>query len=161
MDSSPDSPTPTNSTPNLSESVASEQVLPYVPQVPSGQKEPRLTHSIPYDVVTDQPKAMDVFLAWEKLRVIYNGIVFAVPLLFSIIDASRGHDFVRSLYSRLLKAILLANVCFCCGPVLEGYIVWLFKADRKLCRKWLFLGGFLMSLVMVCGLLCLVAVNRF
>ena len=61
---------------------------------------------------------MAVFFAWEKLRVLYNLVLFAVVICnFNPFDS-------LILAVRFLELTVAANLCFCVGPVLENYFCW-------------------------------------
>jgi hypothetical protein len=61
-------------------------------------------------------RTMEVFVAWERLRIPYNIVLIAIVVLRRI----RGDEFdVVS----LTVGALMANVCFCAGAVMEGYLV--------------------------------------
>src|SRR5262249_45571426 len=62
------------------------------------------------------PDAMEVFIAWERLRLLYNAILVVSVLLHLKSLLGLFHA------SFLLEAALAANVCFCAGPVAEGYL---------------------------------------
>ena len=97
---------------------------------------------------TDPVSARAVFIAWEQLRVVFNVVLL---LLVAIVgrDFWSEPGFVRF----VTKAGVLANVCYCIGPVLEGYLA-LAGAPRRTLRIALFGGG----LVLACGLAALVVI---
>lgn len=59
--------------------------------------------------------ARAVFLAWERLRLVYNAALGAVVLACAAGDISD-----REFRDFLLRAAVGANLCFCLGPVAEG-----------------------------------------
>lgn len=61
--------------------------------------------------------ARSVFLAWEKLRIAFNAILAAVALLSAGSSISEG-----AFWLFLVRGALEANLCFCLGPVVEGYL---------------------------------------
>jgi hypothetical protein len=68
-----------------------------------------------HDLRVNEPTAMQVFFAWEKLRIVYN------LLLALLVLSIRGSD-VFDLLPNFIEAAILANVCYCVGPVAEGYL---------------------------------------
>ena len=62
------------------------------------------------------------FWRWEKYRLIYNGVLAAETLL--ALGLRRALPDLTTLGTLAFYAIL-ANVCFCAGPVLNGYF-WRF-----------------------------------
>lgn len=84
---------------------------------------------------TKLESAHSVFLAWERLRIIYNAVLTFLVLSF-------GAPFLgeRAFWRFTLGAAVLANLCFCFGPVAEGYMSW-FGADRRAVRGAIFVFG--------------------
>ncbi|MHC5021061.1 MAG: hypothetical protein ACYTGX_13310 [Planctomycetota bacterium] len=85
--------------------------------------------------------AHQVWLAWEKLRVIYNVILLleTTVLAGKMFTTPRGLGF-------LVGAAIGANLCFCAGPVLEGYLRVL-QMPRRIARWLLFIGGCIIAVV--------------
>ncbi len=69
------------------------------------------------NIRTHEPTAMQVFFAWEKIRVGYN-VLISVGILVLL---GRGAP-VR--ISQAIWIYVLANVAFCVGPVMENYLRW-------------------------------------
>jgi len=65
-----------------------------------------------------------IFLAWEKLRIIYNLILTAIVLGFIIYDPLMRVWGLRYLLA-LVYLCLVANVLFLAGPAVEAYAAWL------------------------------------
>jgi hypothetical protein len=87
--------------------------------------------------------ARAAFLAWERLRLAYNAALGTVVLLTAGADGSAA-DFPWF----LAYAAFGANLCFCLGPVAEGYLVLLFRADRRAARWLVFVPGLLLACAM-------------
>lgn len=83
--------------------------------------------------------AMAVFIAWEKLRLLYNAFL-AVLVIVEL--APLG---VLVLLPILLEAALVANICYCVGPVAEGYLCCI-GVKRTNARYALFVLGTILSL---------------
>ena len=94
--------------------------------------------------------ARRTFWAWEKLRLIYNAILFAVtglvcwlePILISHEDFWLG----------LIPEAIVANLCFFCAPILESYVCWLGFRWSWL-RPSLFILGTLLASVLALSVL--------
>lgn len=85
-----------------------------------------------------EPSAMQVFFAWEKLRIVYN-VVLATLVLVAI-----GPEIGTILEGTVLGAIG-ANVAFCAGPFVENYLCWM-GGSRSVVRWVVFLFGMLVAL---------------
>ncbi|MBL9085925.1 MAG: hypothetical protein JNM10_02180 [Planctomycetia bacterium] len=80
-------------------------------------------------VFEDTASARDVFLAWEKGRIVFNAaLVLATLLGIALNDRA---SLVDAAFRRALLAGGIAmNVLYCAGPVAEGYLV-LTGAERR------------------------------
>ena len=79
------------------------------------------------EISGDKPQASQkksIFLAWEKLRIIYNAILAAIVLVFVICDPEMLVLNVRYLVA-LVYLCVVANVLFFAGPAVEAYAAWL------------------------------------
>ena len=81
------------------------------------------------DVEARQPepfsvRARSIFLAWERLRLIYNGVLVFVVLLLAI-QSSASVLLDPRFWGTALAGAVMANVCFFAGPVVETYVSWL------------------------------------
>lgn len=83
--------------------------------------------------------ATEVFLAWERLRVVYNLVLVVVVLTFGWRALSEP-----DIWPRMLAAALFANLCFCAGMVGEGYLT-LLGFPRQGARHAVFAGGTLFA----------------
>ena len=89
----------------------------------------------------ENPRAVDVFLAWEKMRLAHNLVLAMFVFLFlGLFGVSIG-------FVSLLEPALVANVCFCAGLVVEGYLCLLTR-ERRLVRGLLFLFGTLLAILL-------------
>ena len=90
-----------------------------------------------------------LFLRWEKLRLLYNGILLAVTLLALLASPTprigRAHLFVS-----LAALCTAANVCYCLGPIINGYAYW-FGLRNNLVTVFLFSAGTLFSIFLALG----------
>lgn len=78
----------------------------------------------------------DVFFGWERLRVVYNGVLVSLTLLCGFSSLT-----VPKFWFTAMFGAILSNVCFCVGPVIEGYATWLFGRPARWLRWVLFLAG--------------------
>ena len=65
----------------------------------------------------DDASAHAVFVAWERLRLAYKGLVVVLALALS--GRALGHP---SYWGHLVLMGIAANINFCAGPVAEGYL---------------------------------------
>ena len=68
---------------------------------------------------------LSLFKQWEKLRLFYNLILIGETVLILLIHrSSLMQPKPIQLADSLLAGAIGANVCFCLGPVLNGYLEW-------------------------------------
>jgi hypothetical protein len=87
-----------------------------------------------------EPTFMEVFFAWEKLRILYNGLLIVAVLGVAL---KSGYSMLAGIF--FLEPAIYANLGFCAGPVAEGYLCW-FGLPRRTCRWAIFASGFLLTL---------------
>lgn len=90
-------------------------------------------------VLPREETANEGFLAWEKFRLAYNLILFVIVLVTLVATgkiATLGIDECL----QILAGAFLANVCFCVGPWIEGWIA-LAGANRSVVRWGLVVVG--------------------
>jgi hypothetical protein len=92
-----------------------------------------------HNISQPQASADEVFLAWERLRLFYNAILLVVVVCYF------GLETLFIVPFALLPA-LLANLCFCAGPVAEWYL-YLLGMPRRSARWLVFVLGTLLSVV--------------
>ena len=90
-------------------------------------------------VVSDSiwPVAKRTFLAWEKLRLVYNGILIFMSVAYALAWSSL---FTIEFWLVAIFGAIVCNVCFMLGPILETYIAWLGFRTRELRLVFLTLG---------------------
>jgi hypothetical protein len=111
--------------------------------------DPYTPPSSPAPPADDQrPALREIVLSWEKLRLLYNGLL-AVPgiLVLNAMIGRFGVGLVEAALSAVFVAVC-ANLCFLLGPVAELYLRGLFRQGQPLGRgRWLLFGsGTLLSL---------------
>jgi hypothetical protein len=70
-----------------------------------------------------EPESSDfaMFLRWERLRLLYNAILGVVTILGMLAPHHGLRGNIPNQIVGLIPLGLGANVCYCIGPVLEGY----------------------------------------
>ncbi|HBO44448.1 MAG TPA: hypothetical protein DD670_11045 [Planctomycetaceae bacterium] len=97
-----------------------------------------------------------LFFFWEKLRIAYNVILGLEAAAILAVALSSGNSLGR-IVVELVFAGVIANVCFCVGPVINCYVNWLGLRTRIVTWVLFVLGaGFAMflglTLLLVTGL---------
>lgn len=87
--------------------------------------------------------ARRTFIAWEKLRLIYNGVLIALTLTVALINVGETL-FNLEFWLNCIAGAIGANICFVIGPILETYVNWL-RGESKQLRTLLFVAGTLLS----------------
>ena len=89
----------------------------------------------------NEPSAMEIFFAWEKLRLLHNGVFFLALFLRNGTLLSPAF----TLYEFILIAATV-NACYSTGPIVESYLTW-FGVPRALARWSVFgIGTFVVVL---------------
>lgn len=92
--------------------------------------------------------ARNVFLAWEKLRIIYLGILTLFTFFLVGFSGLLNYSVVMS----IVFGAFFANVLYFAGPVIDTYIRWL--GYRSSWPRWvMFVCGTILSLLLALGLL--------
>lgn len=92
--------------------------------------------------------ARQVFLTWEKLRIIYIGILAMFTLL--LVGFSGWPSL--SLMIMVMFGAFVANLLYFAGPIVDTYIRWLGYRDSWP-RLVMFIVGTIFSLILALGLL--------
>jgi hypothetical protein len=90
------------------------------------------------------------FLQWEKLRLTYNGILLVIVLGMSACFFGWSMFVNPEFWLFLGISCFLANVCFCVGPWIEGWLA-LLGADHLLVRRLVFSFGLLLACFLTVG----------
>ncbi|HLA84139.1 MAG TPA: hypothetical protein VJL29_05050 [Thermoguttaceae bacterium] len=99
-----------------------------------------------------------VVVAWEKLRILYNlllGLEAAVVFLLAVVFLDQS---LRGLAKTILLGGLAANLCFCAGPLADGYLSWFGLRHRAVTWSLFALGT---AFSMLLGLLFLASLATF
>ncbi len=103
----------------------------------------------PRDVETSLlPIARGVFLAWEKLRVVYLIILALITILLTVAGGVLNLAIVRT----IILGAVFANVAYFAGPTVETYVRWL-GYNRNWPRWVMFICGMLISIILTIGVL--------
>ena len=89
----------------------------------------------------------EAIVYWERLRIVYNALLVAVSLGVLLLTFGLGS---LSNWIELVLGALLANLCFCAGPIVSAYMAWfnirsrgfdllMFGAGTTLSVIWAFL----------------------
>jgi ABC-type branched-subunit amino acid transport system permease subunit len=89
------------------------------------------------------PIARSVFLAWEKLRIVYVIILAFITILL----AGATGIFNLALVRLIVLGAVVANVAYFAGPTIETYVRWL-GYNRNWPRWVMFIGGTLLSIIL-------------
>jgi hypothetical protein len=91
--------------------------------------------------------ARSTFLAWEKLRFLYIGLLGTLTLLLC------GREIVNlEILLMVIAGAFVSNVCYFAGPILETYVTWL-GLKGKWFRWLLFTVGTLFTMVLAIAFL--------
>jgi hypothetical protein len=94
-------------------------------------------------VFEDTASAREVFLAWERWRIVYNAaLVFGTVIGILLVPEDLLAD--RMYLRHLIRVAVLANVLYCVGPVAEGYFAWM-GGPRRPIRAIVFTLGTLLA----------------
>ena len=94
---------------------------------------------------TDAPNSLvaiarKTFLAWEKLRILFVGILGLITVLATV---PLGFPSWRLLII-IVQGAIVANLAFFAGPVVETYVRWL--GYNRMWPRWLmFISGTMMT----------------
>ncbi len=70
------------------------------------------------------PEFRATFLAWERLRIVYNVVLVALTCI-SVLGSQPQHGLDPGFWLSAVVAGLAANVCYFLGPVAACYLRWL------------------------------------
>ena len=84
------------------------------------------------DIQSLEPSAMQVFLVWEKIRLLYN-VMLCLIVSCAVLSLKGGFD--NRFFGLILIVVFLANAIFSLGPVIEGYLC-LFRVSR-ITARWI------------------------
>ncbi len=93
-----------------------------------------------------EASARSVFVAWEILRLWFNAIMSAI-----VVYVGWGHLGLPDFWFFVALNAVAANVCFCVGPVAEGYLDLMID-DRQISRALVFFHGLLLAGVLTWGM---------
>jgi hypothetical protein len=98
--------------------------------------------------VTRQPEsAQTAFLAWEKFRFVYNLILVGVVLIVAAPLYGWSVFGDAAFWEYLAFGCFAANVCFCVGPWIEGWLA-LAGGDRRVLRLVVFVPGMVLACIL-------------
>ncbi len=118
--------------------------------VPSGEVLPPSTLTSDSDNASSNSfaaTAREIFLAWEKLRLFYVGVLAVVTLALGAMIPNGGMASAR-FWIVVVEGAIFSNVCFFAGPIVETYLAWLDQRPNWL-RIAMFLAGTTVSILIV------------
>lgn len=105
--------------------------------------------------MTDQspwPTIRRIFLAWEKLRLLYNAIL--IP--WTLIGIGSAWPLSNFVLVEIVFCGFAANVLFLAAPAVESYIAWL-GFESPMIRWGLFIAGTLFTMLLAAAVVLSVA----
>jgi hypothetical protein len=85
--------------------------------------------------------ARSVFICWEKLRIVYCGLLMVVTMF--ILGIFDNED--RRIVILIIKGAIAANVLYFAGPIIDTYVRWL--SYKSAWPRWLlFCSGTLLAM---------------
>jgi len=93
--------------------------------------------------------AKRVFLAWERLRVLYITLLGALTIFLAMPGVIHNGALLFTFRGMVVLAegAIIANICYFAGPTVETYVCWL-GYERKWVRWLLFIAGTLLTAVL-------------
>ncbi len=124
---------------------------PYQPVDDSVHAEETLPH-IPLDQL-----ARRIFVAWERLRIVYNAILTVTVICAVGIYLAwyRPASVALGGFFGIVVPVVGANLCFFAGPVLETYVAWLGLRTHTLRMVLMFFGTALSMLIAIAWVIAL------
>ena len=107
------------------------------PQTATAVESPETDPAAPW------PAVRRVFLAWEKLRLLYNAILVPWTLAGLVVSWPPSGVVV----AEVLVCGILANVLYLAAPTVESYVAWL-GFESPLIRWGLFIAGTLFTMLL-------------
>ena len=86
-------------------------------------------------------------VAWERLRLIYNTVMG--PFVLAVVAFSHtiaARDYIE-LFAEIVAGGVLANLCYCAGPIIDGYLTW-FGFRHRWVTIILFLCGTMLTMLL-------------
>ncbi|MBL8809785.1 MAG: hypothetical protein JNM43_06370 [Planctomycetaceae bacterium] len=118
---------------------------PYQPSEDQTHVEETLPH-VPLDQL-----ARRIFLAWERLRIVYNSVLVITVLCVGTIYYLQYRPTALPLTGILgiIIPCIGANLCFFAGPIVETYVAWLGNRTETLRLILMLLGTGLSMLIAI------------
>ncbi len=89
-------------------------------------------------VPSSLPGDGEIIFGWERLRLIYNGMLaLAIGLPLPLMLGDIPPEFFVS----VAIGLVAANFCYCSGPIMEAYACWLRGGKVRWLRSVLFVAG--------------------
>ena len=122
-----------------------EENNPFAAPTSDGNAEKTLPASELTGFQTLSAMAVPIFLGWEKLRLIYIGVLVVASVFAALMHNGLIHTF--DFLACAIFGAVVTNVCYFAGPIVEAYLTWLKLKPLKL-RIGLFVVGTIFSTVL-------------
>ncbi len=99
-----------------------------------------------------------VAVQWEKLRLAYNAVLLIEVMILTTGFRQLFH--APDLVVQYAGACLAANLCFCAGPLVDGYLSW-FRIRSPVITGFLFAAGTLISIWLALALTFTIEMSTF
>lgn len=132
---------------SLEELLAAQGMEATLEDVPQMEEKEKRKHS---------PQLREMLVSWEKLRLLYNGVllVLGVLLLFIFFSPALLAAYWLDLMFGSLMVAVMANIAFFLGPLLEAYTTaFLGLQWRPAARVVVLLAGLIFSALIFLGLI--------
>ena len=90
----------------------------------------------------------EVMVMWEKMRLFYNAILIPYSIVVLASSLYTSSPAIASIPEIAIGGGLLANLAFCAGHFVDGYLTW-FGIRQRAVTIFLFSTGLLFTMVMV------------
>ncbi|REJ89226.1 MAG: hypothetical protein DWQ35_18565 [Planctomycetota bacterium] len=121
---------------------------PYVPPTLEASSEavPNAAPASDFSAADFSTVARSTFLAWEKMRILFNAILVVISLATAALMGPSSFQLFK-FWGLAIFGAIVANLCYFAGPLLDTYVSWLGYPSRRL--RWLLFaaGAFVGSLL--------------
>lgn len=109
---------------------------------------PTATLAVSEPIVDDRFHAVGkTMVAWEKLRLIYNIVMGLFVLAVVAISQAMVARNYFEVCAEIAAGGLFANLCYCVGPMIDGYLTW-FGVRHRIITIILFICGTILTMFM-------------
>ena len=109
--------------------------------------EAKLVDSAADEILDRYSRIGKLVVGWEKLRLLYNIILGTFVLLLLGIAFQYVRSSILDIIPRVVLGGIFANLCFCVGPILNGYLAWI-GWGHPFIRPTLFVSGTVLTMLL-------------